>query len=177
MFSKARFNHTEFSRIQQTGDLSGGEARAITTAYGSFRAIRYMSSVTSAISGQESHFVRLRFLPQAVANALSGVDRRRVVRIRYFSGEADAITTSWGGRLVSVIIFTLSMPELEMHDGDVLQIDTGEYTVTLNGNNAVWMVTDLSEFFRLEPGEGTINIDFEDEGEADIRILWRERYM
>lgn len=176
MFSKARFNHAEFSRVQQSGEMSGGEARAITTASGAFRAIRYMYSVANVITGQESAVVRLRFASSSVANAITrsnGV----VVRIRFLGGEADAITTSWGGRLISVIIFTLSMPELVMQEGDVLQIDTGEYTVTLNGNNAVWMVTDMSEFFRLEPGEGTINIEFEDEGEADIRILWRERYM
>lgn len=176
MFSKTRFNHTQFSRIQETGSLSGGEARAITTAQGTLRAIRYMSSVVSAVSGQESAFVRQRYASPSIANAIT-TSQSKVVRIRFFGGGADAITTSYGGRLVSVIIYTLSMPELEMHDGDVLQIDTGEYTVTLNGNNAVWMVTDLSEFFRLEPGEGTITIQFEDEGDADIRILWRERYM
>lgn len=176
MFSKARFNHTEFSRVQQSGELTGGEARAITTASGTLRAIRYMSSVANAVTGYQTTLVRLRYLSSAVANAIS-TDRGTIVRIRFLGSTADAITTSWGGRLISVIVFSLSMPELVMQAGDVLQIDTGEYTVTLNGNNAVWMVTDLSEFFKLEPGEGTINIEFEEQGDADIRILWRERYM
>lgn len=176
MFSKTRFNHTQFSRIPESGSLSGGEARAITTASGTLRAVRYMSTVASAISNQVSAFVRNRPMAQSVANAISG-STSKVVRIRFLGGTTNAITESWGGRLVSVVIYTFSMPELEMHDGDVLQIDTGEYTVTLNGNNAVWMVTDLSEFFKLEPAEGTINISFENAGNADVRILWRERYM
>lgn len=176
MFSKARFNHTLYSRIQESGSLSGGEARAITTAQGTLKIVRYMSSVANAVSGQVSEFVRGRFMTGGVANAIT-TSNGTVVRIRFFGGEADAITTSYGGSVVSVIILSFSMPDLEMHDGDVLQIDTGEYTVTLNGNNAIWMVTDLSEFFRLEPDEGTIHIEFEGGGDADIRILWKERYM
>ena len=177
MFSKARFNHTVYSRVQDTNSLAGGEARAITTAQGSFRAVRYMSAVANAVTNQISYIVRGRFLSSSVANALSGTVRRAVTRIRFFGGTANALTETWGGSVVSVIIFTFSMPDLVMQDGDVLQIDTGEYTVTLNGNNAVYLVTDLSEFFRLEPDQGTIHIEFDDNGTADIRILWKERYM
>ena len=176
MFSKTRFNHASFSRVQTSDSLSGGEARAITTASGTLRAVRYMSSIVSAVSGQVSTFVRNVPLTQSIVNAIT-TSSGGVTRIRFFGGTANALTTSYGGRLISVTIFILSMPQLQMHAGDVLQIDTGEYTVTLNGENAVWMVTDLSEFFKLEPANGTISIEFDEEGEADIRILWRERYM
>lgn len=176
MFNKARFNHTLFSRVLTSG-LSGGDARAITTSTGTLRVIRRLSGIANAITQQESTVVRLRYFLNSSSNAVSNAPPKIVVRRRYFDGQADALTTSWGGRVVSVAIFILTMPDLVMQEGDVLQIDTGEYTVTLNGENAVWMVTDLSEFFRLEPGEGTISIEFEDEGEADIRILWKERYL
>lgn len=176
MFNKARFNQTLFSRVMTSG-LSGGDARAITIGTGTLRVIRRFSSEAHAISNQISALDRVWRFSQGIANAVSNIGLSQFVRVRYFDGEANAISASSGGRVMSVIVYTFSMPELQLQSGDILQIDTGEYTVTLNGMNAVWMVTDLSEFFKLEPGSGTVRIEFENGGEADIRILWKERYL
>ena len=177
MFSKTQFNKTQFSRVRGDGSLSGSPARAISTATATLQAVRYLSCLADAISDQTSSCVRLYFFSGNTVNAVSDIVQRIVERIRFFGGQADAYSTSWGGKLIGVTVHIIEMPNLVMEDGDVLQIDTDQCTVTLNGENAVYLVTDDSEFFKLDSGDCTIDIEFENTGTADIRILWREEYV
>ena len=64
---------------------------------------------------------------------------------------------------------------MNMVAGDELIIDTEHMTVTLNGVNIVDRVSDSSVFFKLMSGVNDIIV--EGGTTADIRILWKDRWL
>ena len=140
---------------------------------------------------QYNRKARFVFEWTATANAESGSCGALLV-IRYLAGTAEA-ETSASGEVVRILLFTsaaeavadprvstygqevMVVEGVNMVAGDELIIDTEHMTVTLNGVNIVDRVSDSSVFFKLMSGVNDIIV--EGGTTADIRILWKDRWL
>lgn len=64
---------------------------------------------------------------------------------------------------------------VNMVPGDELVIDTEHMTVTLNGENIIDRVSDDAVFFKLMSGINDITV--EGGTTADVRIVWKDRWL
>lgn len=73
---------------------------------------------------------------------------------------------------------TIKLSGLILKPGDELVIDTGEMTVSVNGENMMKFVSNDSEFFNLLPGDNEIiYTDGVTTRNVSIDILWKDRWV
>ena len=107
---------------------------------------------------------------EAVAEAIGDY-----IRTLFFEGDAIAEANASGTGVSTYGQEVMVVEGVNMVAGDELIIDTEHMTVTLNGVNIVDRVSDSSVFFKLMSGVNDIIV--EGGTTADIRILWKDRWL
>lgn len=159
-----------------------------------------LSGMIMAVSDTRA-VMGVRFSAAGVMAALSGYELKEMARITPFSGIVEdsaesAVTVKFYRRreldaskapaessmtTVTAAIFdvdAVTFPELSLPPGGELVIDTGEMTVTMNGENAIHLMSAESEFPLLFPGENEIiYTDDCETHDVNIKIMWKDRWL
>ena len=174
MYNRILFNRAGYNRADIGEFIWSAEAFGQSGAAAYIIVTRRLAGSASAVAVASGDIVRI-FAMQGDISAESAA-AGRIIRIRSFSSEVEAISYAKATGLVSYGTEILAFSdELTLQPGDELIIDTEAMTVTLNGENAVAYVTDDSIFFKLAPGDSTLS--FAGGEQADIRILWKDRWL
>ena len=174
MFNRTSFNRTTFNRV---GRLSPFEWKALvngeTDATARLKLVKHFDAAVAASSTATASFIRV-YLPRSVVGALTA-STGSFIRWKIFKSEVFAVAEASGEALSTYGSVTLELKGVNMVSGDMLIIDTEHMTVTLNGQSVVDKITDASAFFKLEPGDNDIIV--EGASRADVRILWKDRWL
>lgn len=174
MYNRIVFNRAGYNRADIGEFIWSAEAYGQSGATAYIAVTRMLSGSASAVGNSNGDLVRI-FAMQGEISAESAATGR-IVRIRSFNSEIEAVAYAKATGLVSYDTQILAFSnELTLQPGDELIIDTDAMTVTVNGENAVAYVADDSIFFKLAPGDSTLN--FAGGGRAGIRILWKDRWL
>lgn len=72
----------------------------------------------------------------------------------------------------------LNLPNITLKPGQKLVINTKEMTVTIDGENAIYLLDSDSDFFSLMPGENVITyVDGSDDRTALLRTIWKDVWL
>lgn len=173
MFNRGIFNQTAFNQADVSDFLWHAEAfaEANTTLY--LVVTRRFALAQAAKSGGQLTFERIYAMQGDIEAVSTGQGRQ--IRIRCFASKAEALAVASAEGLISYGTEVLELNGIGLQAGDVLMIDTDNMTITKNGENIVALVTDDSIFFKLNPGNN--NLQFEGGSLADIKILWKDRWI
>lgn len=174
MYNRTTYNRSGYNRIDIDEFIWSAEAFGQSGAAAYIIVTRRLTGNASAVGSASGDIVRIFAMQGDISAESVGIGR--IIRIRSFSSEVEAISYAKATGLVSYGTEILAFSDdLTLQPGDELIIDTDAMTVTLNGENAVAYVTDDSIFFKLAPGDSTLN--FAGGDQADIRILWKDRWL
>ena len=173
MFNKSPYNRAPYNRRASFVFEWTAMANAEGTSGGPLLITRYMDGDAGGGSAAYGAVVRA-VLPAGAAEALAE-PKGDFVRTLVFSGAAEAAGTGEGACVSAYGQETLTVSGLDMRPGDELIIDTDHMTVTLNGANIVDRVEDDSIFFKLKSGVNDIVV--EGAAAADIKVLWKDRWL
>jgi hypothetical protein len=173
MYNRTSFNRTPFNRKARFEFEWTATANAETGSGGSVIIIRYLGGSAAAESSATGEIIRV-VLPSGVAEAVTEATGDYIHTV-FLEGETEAVTYANGSSLSTYGQEVLTIEGVNMNAGDELIIDTEHMTVTLNGVNIVDRVSDASVFFKLKDGVNEIVV--EGGTTADIKILWKDRWL
>lgn len=173
MYNRTPYNRTPYNRSEVFAFewLSTVYADAATTA--SLLIIRRFAASVEAVASASGNFIRVLFFDSGAEATTEAIGV--YIRTLFFASEVDAIAYASGTGVSNYGSVTLVIDGVNMSAGDELVIDTEHMTVTLNGANIVDRITDASAFFKLMSGENEIIV--EGGTTADIRVLWKDRWL
>lgn len=174
MYNRTPYNRTAYNRKKGSVFEWLAVATAETESSGAILIIRYFEGEAEAVAESSGVVVRTVLLESTVAEATALAFADYIRRV-FLSGEAEAVAESSGGSLSTLGQEILILEGLNMKSGDELKIDTEHMTITLNGVNIIDRVKDESVFFKLKSGINDIVI--EGGSRADIKILWKDRWL
>lgn len=173
MYNRTPYNKTTYNRTTSIVFEWLATANAETDTSATLKIIRCLDGSAAAVATASGVFVRV-LLPSALAEAEAG-SVGDYIRTLFFSALAEAVATASGTGVSTYGSVTMVIEGVNMVAGDELIIDTEHMTVTLNGVNIADRVSDSSVFFKLMSGVNDIIV--EGGTTADIRILWKDRWL
>lgn len=173
MYNRTPYNRTQYNRKARFVFEWTATANAESGSGGSLLIIRYLSGAAEAETDAAGELVRV-VLPSGTAEAVAEAVGD-YIRTLFFSGMADAEAYASGTGVSTYGQEVMTILGVNMVAGDELIIDTEHMTVTLNGVNIVDRVSDASVFFKLKDGINDIVV--EGGTTADIKILWKDRWL
>lgn len=172
MFNRIAYNRNSFNLTALLAHVWSGTASGNSGARAGIAVTRRMTGTAAAKSQTHAAMIRIRTL-SGEAEAESGAQGLQI-RTRRFTGAAGGESGASGTGLLSFGTEIMELAQISMQPGDELIIDTDKMTVTLNGRNVVDKVTDDSIFFALDIGS---HVTFEGGSAADVKILWKDRWL
>ena len=177
MYNRTPYNRTQYNRKARFVFEWTATASAESGSGGALLIIRYLAGAAEAESSGSGEVVRVLLftaeteaVAEAVAEAVGDY-----IRTLFFEGDAIAEANASGTGVSTYGQEVMVVEGVNMVAGDELIIDTEHMTVTLNGVNIVDRVSDSSVFFKLMSGVNDIIV--EGGTTADIRILWKDRWL
>ncbi len=153
MYNRTPYNRTQYNRKARFVFEWTATANAESGSGGALLVIRYLAGTAEAVAEAIGDYIRTLF----------------------FEGDAIAEANASGTGVSTYGQEVMVVEGVNMVAGDELIIDTEHMTVTLNGVNIVDRVSDSSVFFKLMSGVNDIIV--EGGTTADIRILWKDRWL
>lgn len=174
MYNRTTYNRSGYNRIDIDEFIWSAEAFGQSGSAARIAVTRRLTGSVNGIGGANANLVRVLFVTgEDSAESKATGD---IIRIRSFVSNVEAVALAKATGLVSYGTEILAFDsEMTLQPGDELIIDTDAMTVTLNGENVILHVADDSIFFKLAPGKTTLN--FAGGEKADIRILWKDRWL
>lgn len=177
MFNRSGFNRLKFNASSpDINSLSGDISIALNMTGQIFIGSGFsgVMDIDVDISGQIEKSVNFFGDIDVDIDITSG----QTQRIMNFSGDMDIDIDITSKGINTFEVDYLLFPGLVLAPGDVLEIDTDSMTAVLNGQNVNKLISDDSEFFKLNPGENTIAYESGTvDNEAEVRILWKNMYL
>ena len=171
MYNRTPYNRTQYNRKARFVFEWTATASAESGSGGALLIIRYLAGAAeSSGSGEVVRVLLFTAEAEAVAEAVGDY-----IRTLFFEGDAIAEANASGTGVSTYGQEVMVVEGVNMVAGDELIIDTEHMTVTLNGVNIVDRVSDSSVFFKLMSGVNDIIV--EGGTTADIRILWKDRWL
>lgn len=173
MYNRTPYNRTQYNRKARFVFEWTATASAESGSGGTLLIIRYLAGAAEAETSASGEVVRVLLFTsevEAVAEAIGDY-----IRTLFFEGDATAEATASGTGVSTYGQEVMVVENVNMVAGDELIIDTEHMTVTLNGVNIIDRVSDASVFFKLMSGVNDIIV--EGGTTADIRILWKDRWL
>lgn len=174
MFNRTPYNRTRYNRKANFVFEWTANVTAEAGSSGNILIIRYLAAEVDAVAEASGVVVRV-VLPEGIAAEGVSEALGDYIRTRFFEGTAEAVAEALGESLSTYGQEVMVIEGVNMNPGDELIIDTEHMTVTLNGVNIVDRVKDDSIFFKLKSGVN--NIVVEGGTVADIKILWKDRWL
>jgi hypothetical protein len=174
MYNRTHYNRQSYNRKSRSEFEWTGTATAESRASGSLLIERHLAgNVAEAVAEAFGEIIR-RHLFEGFAEAASEA-AGALVRVRFFSGTAVAEANASGAGVATYGQEVMTILGVNMVPGDELVIDTEHMTVTLNGENIIDRVSDDAVFFKLMSGINDITV--EGGTTADVRIVWKDRWL
>lgn len=130
--------------------------------------IAYNSSATGYVEKKLDKSVQAAF--DFYAQALATI----VVPLEDLSAdiayEAQATSSFLGEEYLEIKGFALK-------PGQEIEINTCELTATINGQNAIHLLTEDGDFFDFLPGQNEIKIDAIGAGSVSVDTYWKDRWL
>ena len=173
MYNRTIYNRTVYNRKARFVFEWTATATAESGSSGVLLVVRRLEGSAEANSEASGQIVRVILLSaSAVGDSEAQGD---YIRRLFFEAEAIAESSASGTGVSTYGQEVMTIEGVNMEPGDELIIDTEHMTVTLNGVNIIDRVEDSSIFFKLKSGENEIIV--EGGTSADIRILWKDRWL
>ena len=120
---------------------------------------------------------RSEFEWTGTATAESRASGSLLIERRLAGNVAEAVAEAYasGAGVATYGQEVMTILGVNMVPGDELVIDTEHMTVTLNGENIIDRVSDDAVFFKLMSGINDITV--EGGTTADVRIVWKDRWL
>lgn len=173
MYNRAPYNRERYNRKSTLIFEWVASATAESGSVGGLLVVRHFKSEVEAVSESSGDIIKLVFFAGAAAAETDSSGD--YIRILAFDGETEAEANAYASALSTYGQEVMIIEGVNMAPGDELIIDTEHMTVTLNGENAINLVKDESIFFKLKQGSNDIVV--EGGTMADIRILWKDRWL
>lgn len=173
MYNRTPYNKTAYNRTTSIIFEWLATANAETETSAAVKIVRHFSGAVEAVAVSSGVIIRV-VLPTALAEA-EAESVGDYIRTLFFSALAEAVATASGSGVSTYGSVTMVIEGVNMVAGDELIIDTEHMTVTLNGANIIDRVSDESAFFKLQPGVNDITV--EGGTTADVKILWKDRWL
>lgn len=173
MYNRAPYNRERYNRKSTLIFEWVASATAESGSSGGLLIVRRFEGEAEAVAAVSGELIKLVFFAgeATVESGSSGA----YIRVLILDGEAEAESNAYGSALSTYGQEVMILEGVNMSPGDELVIDTEHMTVTLNGENVIDRVKDESIFFKLK--EGANDIIVEGGTMADIRILWKDRWL
>ncbi len=166
-------------------NIAGGAASASGTVvahsemYGEPYVIYHASGSSHTIGKMEAAMpTRIVPITGNTIEATSDMEAQYYKRVEAIGTSADAVS---GMTVQTAAVFgvdVLSLPELVLKPGQELIIDTDNMTATVDGENAIHLLSDESVFFFLAQGEDIITyIDNSNERQVNLKVMWKDRWL
>lgn len=173
MFNRAPYNRTAFNRASFLVFEWTATVHASTEATAKLVLAMQLDSQVEAAATGSGMFVRI-ILPESMVET-EAVTTAWFVRRMFMKALAEAISSAKGTKVSIYELVTMVIENINMSAGDLLFIDTEHMNVMLNGESVVDKIVRGSGFFYLQPGENSITVS--ETGTADIKILWKDRWL
>ena len=173
MFNRAPYNRTAFNRASFLVFEWAATVQATSDATAKFVLAIKLEAMAEGIADGSGVYVRV-ILPRGI-NESRAQSAAWFVRTMFMEALAEALSYSKGTKVSIYELVTMVIENLNMSAGDLLFIDTEHMNVMLNGESVVDKVVRGSGFFYLQPGENSITVS--ESGTADIKILWKDRWL
>lgn len=112
------------------------------------------------------------------AVAITSGTARFINRIELWPEAANVVT---GASVKTASVFgvdVLSLPQIVLRPGQELIIDTDNMTATIDGQNAIHLLSDDSVFFLLAQGEDIITYsDNSGSRHINIKVMYKDRWL
>lgn len=131
-------------------------------------AISYEASATPVLEISLNHNIKLEFNFEAKALSTSIIPLENLKAEITF--EAEAIGSLLGEEYIEIKGFVL-------RPGQEIEINTCDLTATINGENAIHLLTEDGDFFDFLPGENDIKIDAAGANSVSIDTYWKDRWL
>ncbi|WP_071126228.1 phage distal tail protein [Peptoniphilus lacydonensis] len=130
--------------------------------------IDYEASATSIleIKLKETAELAINFDASAVATSIILIEDLN----SEITFEAEGIGSLLGEEYIEIKGFVL-------RPGQEIEINTCDLTATINGENAIHLLTEEGDFFDFLPGENDIKIDAVGAGSVSIDTYWKDRWL
>ena len=130
--------------------------------------INYEASSTSMleIKLKEATVSEINFDASAVATSIILIEDLN----SEITFEAEGIGSLLGEEYIEIKGFVL-------RPGQEIEINTCDLTATINGENAIHLLTEDGDFFDFLPGENDIKIDAVGAGSVSIDTYWKDRWL
>lgn len=177
MFNRQPFNRGKFN-VNTTGESSSffGDLTFNLNISAKLTVVKSFVGTVDILIKTNGTMIKQRSLIGNVAIKL-GLDGQ-ISRTKTITGDIDINLDLVSQNITTSDVNSMRFPKLVLVPGDELVIDTGEMTITLNGQNASRYFSSTSEFFSINPGENIIIYENGNQlSEADIRILWRDSFL
>lgn len=179
MENTQKFNLGKFN-IKNNGKLNGN-ATSIVTSQSAAKAnvIFAASAAGEAVSGTIVQQPDTISQYQANSDTISDSAVHNFYKIvALFPEESNAISESNAKTAEIFGIEIISLPNLVLKPGQEFIIDTDNMTATIDGQNAIYLLSDDSAFFFLAQGENLITyMDGSGNRQANLKVMWKDRWL
>lgn len=130
--------------------------------------INYEAEAKGMIEKRFNKILNLQINYYATALSTSIVSIENIIsEINY---NAEAVSSLLGEEYIEIKGFVLK-------PGQEIEINTCDLTATINGENAIHLLTEDGDFFDFLPGENDIKIDAAGAESVSIDTYWKDRWL
>lgn len=173
-----KFNLGKFN-VQHNSNQTVGYINAVSGA-SCISNVRYNTNANINAESGTNKIIAIKSTPASAVgiNAISGLSGRNIRAQVATLDNVDAVS-GMTVRAVSVIgIQFISLPDIVLEPGETLIIDTDRMTVTIDGENAIHLLSGDSEFFFLAQGENIITYsDNSNSRNINLNAMWKNRWV
>ena len=179
MFNTQKFNLGKFNVSTSNVKSMSGAVTVITDALGVMSVKKRLSGTSNTI-GKTEPAAMIRKV-QLSANPIEVLTESSAKWYNRLLLHADTVEVTTGASAKAIEVYgveTISLPDIVLKPGQELIIDTNEMTVTIDGENAIHLLSADSDFFALMQGENTITYsDNSNKRTAGLKVMWKNRWV
>ena len=179
MFNTQKFNIGKFNVPSTNVASMSGAATVTTGASGSMSVKKRLSGTANATGRLEpASIIRKVQISAEPIEALTGALGKWYNRLLLHAAPVEAVTGASAKAIEVYGVETISLPDIVLKPGQELIIDTNEMTVTIDGENAIHLLSADSDFFALMQGENIITYSDNAEGRtAGLKVVWKDVWL
>lgn len=179
MFNTQKFNLGKFNVPSSNVASASGNASAIGGMTGLSYVICAGQGAFNGIGGMDkANPSRVTPAEVGIMHAISSASGQYYNRVEVTGEQVDGIS---GMTIKTAEVFgvsIISLADIVLKPGQELVIDTENMTVTIDGENAIHLLSDDSDFFFLAQGENIITYsDNANSRNINLKAMWKNRWV
>ena len=180
MLNVQKFNIGKFNIIQGAGTEKSSATFMAKSGMSAAPAVFYASSarVTEEGTLNVEEYSRIKQFSAYEIAAESEIGANYYKRVSFLPLQINAISSTTAQTASVFGVDILSLPQIVLKPGQELIINTDDMTVTIDGENAIDLLSDDSVFFFLAQGEDIITYSDSSGGrKINFKILYKNRWL